>query len=136
MRTRTWMTGLGAGSLLLTGVIAAIPTATSAQQTATPPTQVAEDATNGPAIIGTPLFRPTIDLIQAQEIALDGQSGASVTGVELEGDDGVLVYDVELDNGNEVEVDATSGAVIRTDTGDDEGDDDGDDDGEEGGEDD
>lgn len=81
----------------------------------------------GTRIAGNPVFRPEIDLVRAQEIALDGNSGAVVTKVELDGDDGVLEYSISLDNGVTVDIDATTGAVIRTDRDDDD-DDNGDDD--------
>jgi hypothetical protein len=116
MRTRSWLAGLGAGSLILAGVIAANPFDSVAQQDSTPPAQTNQEDDNGNAtpVVGTPILRPAIDLVRAQEIALEGNAGAVVTGVELDGEDGVLAYDVELDNGAEVEVDATSGAVLET----------------------
>jgi len=72
--------------------------------------------------VGTPLLQPSIDLIRAQEIALEGQSGAVVTEMDLDGEDGVLVYSIELDNGMEVDVDATSGEVLKTEQEDENGD--------------
>lgn len=120
MRTRTWLTGLGAGALMLGGVVMTEPFALAAMQDATPPAQVEEMETEDPnatPIVGTPLLQPTIDLAKAQEIALQGQDGAAVAAVKLDGEDGVLIYDVELDNGLEVEVDATSGEVLKTEQG-------------------
>jgi uncharacterized membrane protein YkoI len=111
--------------MAVTGVMAAGPLPASAQQNTTPPpAQSAAQATNedeqatGPAVVGTPLLQPTIDLARAQEIALEGQSGAVVTEVDLGGEDGVLAYSIELDNGMEVDVDATSGDVLKTEQGD------------------
>ena len=117
MRTRTWLTGLGAGALMLGGVVATEPFALAAMQDATPPAQVEEMETEDPnatPIVGTPLLQPTIDLATAQQTALQGQTGAAVASVKLDGEDGTLIYDVELDNGAEVEVDATSGEVLKT----------------------
>jgi len=117
MRTRSLLTGLGAGALMLGGVVATEPFASAATQGATPPAQVEEmedDDTNATPVVGTPLLQPTIDLAKAQETALQGQTGAAVASVKLDGEDGTLIYDVELDNGIEVEVDATSGEVLKT----------------------
>ena len=71
----------------------------------------------GEAVVGTPLLQPAIDLIKAQEIALTDQTGAAVTEVGLDGEEGVLVYTIELDNGIEVTLDATTGEVITTEQG-------------------
>lgn len=121
MRVRMWLTGLSIGSLALTGMIAAGPLTGSAQQNSTPPaaqtasqTAGEDEQPRGPAVVGTPLLLPAIDLNRAQEIAVQDQRGAVVTAVELDGEDGVLAYSVALDNGMEVDVDATSGAVLKT----------------------
>jgi len=116
MRMRKGLAGLAVGSLMLGGVVAANPFAGAAQQDPTPTVQMDEEnePSNTTPVLGTPLLTPAIDLARAQEIALDGQTGAVVTSVDLDGDDGVLVYDVLLDSGVEVEVDATSGQVVQT----------------------
>lgn len=114
VRRRLWLTSLAVGSLVLLGVLAARPFASGAQESATPAVATDDDQGNATPVVGTPLLQPAIDLTRAQEIALDGQSGAVVTGVELDGDDGVLAYDVRLDNGTEVEIDATTGAILET----------------------
>lgn len=102
-------------------MIAAGPLTGRAQQDSTPPaaqttaqSAEADDQASGPAVVGTPLLQPSIDLMRAQEIALEGQTGAVVTEVGLDGEDGVLGYSIELDNGIEVDVDATSGEVLKT----------------------
>lgn len=130
MRVRTWLTGLSVGSLAFAGMIAAGPLGASAQQDSTPPpaqtasqTPGEDDQASGPAVVGAPLLQPTIDLTQAQEIALNGQTGAVVTEVSLDGEDGVLAYSIELDNGMEVDVDATSGEVLKTESAEANGDD-------------
>jgi uncharacterized membrane protein YkoI len=73
-------------------------------------------------VAGTPTFNPEIDLLRAQEIALEGNDGAVVTKVELEGKRGVLTYTVELDDRMEIDIDATTGDVLRTETDDDDDD--------------
>lgn len=120
MHPRRWLTGIRFGSLVVTGLIAAGPLTGSAQQNATPPAQTQsqtageDEQASGPVVVGTPLLQPSIDLMRAQELALEGQTGAVVTEVSLDGAGGVLAYRVELDSGMEVDVDATSGAVLKT----------------------
>ena len=121
MRVGMWLTGLSIGSLVLVGMIAAGPLTGSAQQQTTEPAQAVQwqtsgddDQDNGTQIIGTPLLQPTIDLVRAQEIALESQAGAAVTEVDLEGEDGVLTYSVGLDSGIEVKIDATSGEITKS----------------------
>ena len=125
MNVRRWLTGVSIGTLAFTGMMAVAPLPVSAQQDSTAPaaqsvaqTTAEDDQATGPAVVGTPLLQPTIDLTRAQEIALEGQSGAVVTEVDLGGEDGVLAYSIELDNGMEVDVDATSGEVLKTEQGD------------------
>lgn len=121
MHARRLVTGLSVGTLALTGMIAAGSLTGSAQSSSTPPAaqtaaqEAGEDErASGPAVVGTPLLQPSIDLMRAQEIALTGQAGAVVTEVGLDGENGVLTYSIELDNGMEVDVDATSGDVLKT----------------------
>jgi hypothetical protein len=52
---------------------------------------------------------------QAQAAALAANPGASVVKVEQDEENGALVYEVKLDNGLEVQVDASSGAILGTD---------------------
>ena len=123
MQSRRWLTGLTIGTLALTGMVTANPLTGSAQQTATPPasqtsTQATNDEANGPAVLGTPIFKPQIDIVKAQELALADQPGAVVTDVSLEGGRGMLEYSVELDNGKELHVNATSGDILPDDSND------------------
>jgi uncharacterized membrane protein YkoI len=111
--------------MLVTGPLASAQDATPPAQAAA---QTADDEDNGTSVVGTPLLEPAIDLIRAQEIALEGHTGAAVMDVELGGQNGVLAYSVTLDSGIEVDVDATSGEVIRTEEQDGEQDEDEDDD--------
>ncbi|HJR80491.1 MAG TPA: PepSY domain-containing protein [Anaerolineales bacterium] len=54
---------------------------------------------------------------QAEAIARDQYSGSNALETELERECGTLLYEVELDNAAEVEVDANAGTVILTETG-------------------
>ena len=110
------LTGFAIGALMLGGVVAANPLSGAAQDSATPASQAneTEDA-NATPIVGAPLLAPAIDLATAQQTALNGQGSAVVTEIGLDGSDGVLVYSISLDNGVEVEIDATTGAVLKSD---------------------
>jgi hypothetical protein len=119
MRLERWFSWLGVGTLVLSGMLVAGPLAgaqdatPAAAETAAQPTED-DNGDNGTSVVGTPLLEPAIDFIRAQEIALEGQTGAAVTDIELGGDNGVLVYSVTLDSGSEVKIDATSGEVVET----------------------
>ena len=54
---------------------------------------------------------------QAETIARDQYSGSNALETELERECGILLYEVELDNAVEVEVDANAGTVLLTETG-------------------
>jgi uncharacterized membrane protein YkoI len=101
---KRWVAGAGAAALLLIGGLAAGPVAGLAQ---------GDD-------------KADISRDQAAEIALAEFPDASVTSIELDDDDGRAVYEVELSNGYDVEVDGDSGEIIERDGPD--GDDDRDDD--------
>ena len=49
---------------------------------------------------------------QAKAVALEANPGATVVRVEQEQEHGTLVYEVQLDNGQEVEVDASDGTIL------------------------
>jgi uncharacterized membrane protein YkoI len=116
MPTRRQLIGAGAASVALTAATA-YPLRTLAQSG---DDDDDDDRGSGTPVVGTPMLQPAIDLMRAQEIALEGNAGAAVTKVELDGDDGVLEYSVHLNNGVEVDIDATSGAIIRTEQDDDD----------------
>jgi hypothetical protein len=102
MHALRWLAALAAGSFLLIGVFATAPFAGLARQDSTPP----------------PGVRLSED--EAEAIALEAYPDAQVVEVEAEEEDGGLVYSVELSNGVEVEVDATTGEIVEEERGDDE----------------
>lgn len=64
--------------------------------------------------------KATITAAEAEAAALAANPGAKVVKSELDNENGVLVYSVELDNGADVKVDAGNGAVLYTDQGEDD----------------
>ncbi len=61
----------------------------------------------------------TITSDEAQAAALAANPGATVVEVELDNENGALVYSVELSTGVDVKVDAGNGAILHTETGED-----------------
>jgi uncharacterized membrane protein YkoI len=59
----------------------------------------------------------TITPEQAKAAALQANPGTTVVKVELDNENGALVYSVELSNGMDVKVDAGNAAVLYTDGG-------------------
>ena len=59
----------------------------------------------------------TISAADAEAAALAANPGASVVQTELDDENGSVVYSVELDNGSDVNVDATNGTILTTETG-------------------
>lgn len=59
-------------------------------------------------------IEPEIGFVEAQETALAGQADAAVDWIGLNDWDGTLVYEVVLDNGVNVEIDAATGDVLAT----------------------
>ena len=53
---------------------------------------------------------------EANAIALAQYPGAKIVASELENEGGTLLYSFDLDNGEEVEVDANTGAVLPAET--------------------
>jgi Peptidase propeptide and YPEB domain len=103
---RAWQIGWSCAVVLLAGMIATAPqTGANHQPRATP---------SATPVVGSPLLQPTIDLVEAQKIALKGQAGAHVAEIDLDGKAGVLTYRIALDNGIDVEVDATTGESVGT----------------------
>jgi len=59
---------------------------------------------------------------QAKKTALDSVTGGAFVSIELEDEDGVIVYGVEIQAGtttNDVKVDANTGTILKTDQGND-----------------
>ncbi len=59
-------------------------------------------------------FKAAISFDKAREIALAQKTGGTIERIHLETEDGVVVYSVRFDNEARVDVDATTGAVVRT----------------------
>ncbi|MCA9877281.1 MAG: PepSY domain-containing protein [Thermomicrobiales bacterium] len=97
MRSR--LTVITAVGVLGSSLLLATPGLVSGQDASTP--------TSGSAILD-----PDIDLIIAQEIALEPYPDASVIAIALDGGSDALLYSVTLDSGVEVQVDATTGAIV------------------------
>ena len=115
MSTRRQLIGAGATSLAL-AALAAQPLRSLADDD---DHDEHDDEHDDHEVVGDPMLQPAIDLIRAQEIALAENAGAAVTKVELEGEDGVLQYSVHLNNGVDVDIDATTGSIIKTEHDDD-----------------
>jgi hypothetical protein len=103
---RAWLIGVSSATVLLAGILATVPLAGANHQPRATP--------SGTPIVGSPLLQPGIDLVEAQEIALEGQGGAHVAEIDLDAEHGLLTYRIELDNGVDVEIDATTGEILRT----------------------
>lgn len=58
---------------------------------------------------------------EAKDAALAANPGTAVVQVDLDDEDGAPVYEVKLDSGLDVEVDANSGAILGTEQGDADG---------------
>jgi uncharacterized membrane protein YkoI len=101
MTRKRWLVGAGAGTLLLVGGIAAGPVASLAQ--GDPDANLSEE--------------------EAIQIATAKFPGTTSTSVDLEEEDGRAVYEINLSNGYEVEVDGNSGQVLETEASDDNSDD-------------
>ena len=56
--------------------------------------------------------KATISAADAEAIALKANPGASVVKTELDEEQGIVIYDVELDNGQDVSVDAATGEIL------------------------
>ena len=101
MRMLRWLAALATGSFLLVCTFTIGPGAGFAQQDPTPPAaELGED--------------------EAANIALEANPDTEVVEVESEQEDGRLLYEVQLSNGVEVEIDATTGEIVETEQGDDE----------------
>jgi hypothetical protein len=93
---RKWLIGGALGTVVLVALLAFLTTGVFAQS-GTPPAQAT----------------PTAD--DARAAALAANPGATVVQVDQDNENGVPVFEVKLDNGLEVQVDANSGAILATD---------------------
>jgi uncharacterized membrane protein YkoI len=139
---KKWLIGSGIlGVLLVTVLIGSLATTAFAQTPSLPQTQTEGQVDTGPderapsydsairvedsqydgiseadeaeALSGLATTTPE----QAKAAALEAHPGTSVVKVELDNENGALVYSVELDNGMDVKVDAGNGAVLYVDSG-------------------
>jgi uncharacterized membrane protein YkoI len=61
----------------------------------------------------------TITVEQAQQAALAENAGGTILKTDLDDENGALVYSVEFTGGFEVKVDAMTGTILRTESGED-----------------
>ena len=59
--------------------------------------------------------KATVTVDQAKATVLAANAGATIVKAELHDENGAVVYSVELNNGDEVKVDAQSGAIVGVD---------------------
>lgn len=107
MKINRWI-ALALIAMLIVGVMTTITYTTFAQGSGTDNDDASETQENSTALQG----QAVITQEEAEAIALAHHPGANVSATELENEGGTLLYSVELDNGAEVEVDATSGTVL------------------------
>ena len=58
----------------------------------------------------------TLTAVQAQQIAEEANPGVATLAVEFDRENGHDIWEVELDNGQDVKVDANSGEILLTET--------------------
>ena len=58
----------------------------------------------------------TLTAVQAQQIAEEANPGVATLAVEFDRENGHDIWEVELDNGQDVKVDANSGQILHTET--------------------
>jgi uncharacterized membrane protein YkoI len=61
--------------------------------------------------------KATINFVKARSIAMNQMPKATVQKIELELEDGILIYSVRFTDGSRVDVNATDGSVIKTKVG-------------------
>jgi hypothetical protein len=123
--------GIGAGAVLAQGPTPTAPPA--AVQAAPQPEAGTDDQVQSPGYTGSiPVDqaqyegvseadeaaalqgKATISAAEAEAAALAANLGATVVKTELDNENGVLVYSVELSSGLDVKVDAGNGAILHT----------------------
>jgi len=92
---KKWLIGGGILAVLVVTALVGGLTMSAFAQTSTPPQAI-------------------ITAEQAEVAALATNPGASAVKVELDGENGTQIYEVELDNGLEVKVNASDGTILGT----------------------
>lgn len=121
MKKRTVVLSL-IGTLSMVAVISAVPASqlVNAKTAASTTTEETSEENDDDATLANVTVALTED--QAKTIALDSIQDGSFVSIELEDEDGVIVYGVEILSGNtenDVKVDANTGEILKTETGDD-----------------
>jgi uncharacterized membrane protein YkoI len=135
---RKWLIGGGILSVLAAALLVGSLAMTAFAQNPTPPAQTEEQADTGPdeqlpnydssIRIDDAQYKglseadeaaaladsATITPEQAKAAALEANPGTTVVKVELDNENGALVYSVELSNGMDVKVDTGNGAILST----------------------
>ncbi len=93
---KKWLIGAGIVGALAAVLLAGGLVRGALAQSGTPPTP----------------SQATITPEQAQDAALAANPGATVVNVDLDNEGGAPIYEVELDSGLDVKVDANSGAIL------------------------
>lgn len=119
MTLRRWLVGVGAGTLFLLGGILTGPLGAFAKSSppSTPATVQSQTNTEADQASRTQT-QPAITSDQAKQAALAANPGTSVTQASLNDENGTLIYNVELSNGSDVKVDASTGTILSTDAAD------------------
>jgi len=112
MNVRRWLASLAAVALLVTGAVLLWPVGI-----------LAEEDSQSDLEAETRLSRG-----EAERIALEEFPGATVRETELERENGIIVYSIELSTGAEVEVHGDDGTILEIELADDDPDDADDDD--------
>lgn len=121
MKKRTVILSL-IGTLSMVAVISAVPASqlVNAKTSASTTTEETSEENDDDTALANVTVALTED--QAKTIALDSIQNGSFVSIELEDEDGVIVYGVEILSGNtenDVKVDANTGEILKTETGDD-----------------
>ena len=111
MKINRWI-ALAAIALLVVSAMGAITYTAFAQGPGTDGNDASESQDNGAALQG----QAALTQEEAEAIALAQYPGATVVATELENEGGTLLYSFDLDNGEEVEIDANTGVVLPAET--------------------
>ena len=75
-----------------------------------------QDENEGDEVDETAPTGLTLTAVQAQQIAEEANPGVATLAVEFDRENGHDIWEVELDNGQDVKVDANSGEILLTET--------------------